>query len=133
MAEPLMTITVDITALLAAMAAIPDEVSKSLKAAAKVTAENIAREAKSRIARRTGQTAEGIRVEEARKGDGYIVFVGNPGTGGREHVGFFLEFGTKFMSARPFLFASARLEEGPHDRRSREAVQAAIAVKGLGD
>ena len=39
----------------------------------------------------------------------------------------------KFMTAQPFLFASARLEEGAHDRRAREAVQAAIDETGLGD
>jgi len=37
------------------------------------------------------------------------------------------------MTAKPFLFVSARLEEGAHDRRAREAVQAAIDEKGLGE
>lgn len=127
------TIDVDTRELFAAMDALPAAVMAALKAEAKITAENIAREAKARINRRTGKTAEAITVAETYKGDGYVVFAGNPGTGGREHVAFFLEFGTKYMTAKPFFFASARLEEESHDRRAREAVQRAISEKGLGD
>lgn len=123
------TITVDTAALFAALDAIPDAVLAELRKAAKITADNIAREGKGRIRRRTGQTAEAITVEPSHDGTGYVVFVGN----NRAHIGSFLEFGTKFMSAKPWLFASARLEEGPHDRRAREAVQAAIDSKGLGE
>lgn len=123
------TVTVDDAALLVALAAIPAAVLAHLKPVAKITADNIAREAKGRVARRTGATGEAITVEETRNGDGYVVFVGHK----RGHIGQFLEFGTKFMTARPFLFASARLEEGPHDRRSRAAVQAAIDEMGLGE
>lgn len=123
------TVTVDTTALFAALDAIPAAVHAHLKAAAKVTATNIAREAKARIRRRTGKTGDAITVEETHNGDGYVIFTGN----GRQHIAHFLEFGTKFMTAKPFLFASARLEEGAHDRRSREAVQAAIDAKGLGE
>jgi hypothetical protein len=123
-----MTIDVDTAPLLAALAAIPEAVHAHLKAAAKITAEAIATEARARVRRRTGQTGEAITVEETHSGDGYIVFVG----AGRQHIGSYLEFGTKFMSPSPFLFASARLEEGAHDRRAREAVQTAIDEKGLG-
>jgi len=124
-----MTIEVDATALLAALDAIPEAVHAHLKAAAKVTAEAIAAEARARIRRRTGQTGDAITVEETHSGDGYVVYTGN----GRQHIASFLEFGTKFMTAKPFLFASARLEEGAHDRRARDAVQAAIDEQGLGD
>lgn len=123
------TVTVDTTALFAALDAIPAAVHAHLKAAAKVTATNIAREAKARIRRRTGKTGDAITVEETHNGDGYVIFTGN----GRQHIAHFLEFGTKFMTAKPFLFASARLEEGAHDRRCREAIQDAIDAKGLGD
>lgn len=122
-------IEVDTTALFAAMDAIPDAVHAYLKAAAKVTADKISSEAHARIRRRTGETAEKITVEETHSGDGYVVFVGDP----RTHIASFLEFGTKFMTAKPFLFVSAQLEEGAHDRRSRDAVQAAIDAQGLGD
>jgi len=123
------TIAVDTSELLAALAAIPAEVHARLKAAAKTTAEAIATEARARVRRRTGQTGDAITVEETHSGDGYVIYTGN----GRQHIASFLEFGTKFMTAKPFLFASARLEEGAHDRRCREAVQAAIDSTGLGE
>lgn len=114
--------------LLAALDAIPDAVLAELKIEAKVTADNIVREAKGRIRRRTGKTGDAIKVEESLDGTGYVVRVGS----GREHIGSFLEFGTKYMTAKPYLFVSARLEEGGHDRRTREAVQRAIDQKGFG-
>lgn len=124
-----MTIDVDDAALLAAIDETPDAVHARLKPAAKITADNIATEARARVRRRTGQTGAAITVDEAYRGDGYVVYIG----GGRTPIGRYLEYGTRFMNARPFLFASARLEEGAHDRRAREAVQDAIHEKGLGD
>jgi hypothetical protein len=124
-----MTVDADATALLAALATVPDAVQVALKGAAKVTAEAIALEARARVKRRTGRTGEAITVEETRNGDGYVVFVGSD----RGHVGSFLEFGTKFMTSRPFLFVSARLEESAHNARARDAVQTAINLTGLGD
>jgi len=124
-----MTIDVDTGPLLAALAAIPKAVLRHLKPAAKISADRIAVEARARVRRRTGKTGDAITVEETRNGEGYVVFVG----GDRQHIGSWNEFGTKFMTAQPFLFASARLEEGAHDRRAREAVQAAIDETGLGD
>ena len=119
-----LTIDVDATALLRML----DQLGRSaaaqhLKAAAKVTAERIATEAAARVARRTGKTAAGIKVEETRTGNGYVVFVRRPEMPG---LPAWLEFGTKYMTARPFLFASARLEEGPHERRVAQALQEAI-------
>lgn len=144
-----MTITADTRELLAALRAIPDAVAVHLKVAAKVTADRIADEARRRVARRTGATAAHITVEEARTGlDGYIIWVTpevrislHTMPSGRTHtqritynaLAGWLEFGTKFMTARPFLFVSARLEEAAHDHRAREAVQAAIDEQGLGD
>lgn len=129
MAEPLMTVDVDTTALFAAMDAVPAAVLAYLKPAAKITAENIKREQQARIKRRTGKTGDAITVEETHDGTGYVVFVGKQ----RTHVAHFLAFGTKFMSGDDFFFAAARLEEGAHDRRGRAAVQEAIDAKGLGD
>jgi hypothetical protein len=129
MSDPLgFVIDVDDALLLAAWDRIPDSVHAKLKAAGKITADNIGTEARGRVRRRTGQTGEKITVEEAHSGDGWVIFVGDP----RTHIGSFLEFGTKFMTAHPFLFVSAQLEEGAHDRRSREAVQDAINEQGLG-
>jgi len=145
-------IEVDTRELLAALDAIPAAILLNLKAAAKITADNIAREAKSRIARRTGETAEGIHVEESYGGNGYVVLMGDVVSGQEtasrqarglksaksklhqmKHVGIWLEFGTKHMTKREFFFPSARLEEAAHDRRAREAVQDAINSKGLGE
>ena len=70
-----------------------------------------------------------ITIKETRDGTGYVVFVNqpdNPGLAG------WIEFGTIKMTARGFLFTSARLEEGGHMRRLGEAVQAAINALGLG-
>ncbi len=125
-----MTITVDKAALLAAMEAIPAAVERHLKLAALVTADRIAGEARGRVRRRTGKTAAGIIVEETHKGDGFVVLSTNQRMPGLPQ---WIEFGTKYMSASPYLFASARLEEAAHDRRSYQAVQDAIAEKGLGD
>lgn len=124
-----LSVVVDNSQLLAALTQIPEGVHAHLKAAAKVTADAIAAEARARIRRRTGKTGDAITVEETRSGDGYVIFVG----AGRQHIGSFLEFGTKFMPAKPWLFASARLEEAAHNRRASDAVQAAITEQGLGD
>lgn len=126
---PLMTIEVDTAALFAAMDTLPSQIAAALKVEAKITADNIDREATARIARATGKTAEGIVVEETHNGDGYVVLIRN----NRAHIGHFLEFGTKYMAQKPFFFISARLEEGAHDRRALEAVKRVIAEKGLGD
>lgn len=122
-------VDVDTTELLAALGAIPDAVLARLKIVSKDTADRIATEARARIRRRTSKTGDAITVEESRRGDGYVIFVG----GDRQHIGRFLEFGTKFMTAKPFLFASAQLEESGHDRRARAAIQEAIDELGLGD
>jgi hypothetical protein len=125
-----LTIDVDDHALLAAFDALPEAVMSYAKPAALVTAKNIAAEAGRRVARRTGKTAEGITVEETHAGDGYIVWVKRPEL---PNLPTWLEFGTEHMTARPFLFASAQLEVGAHDRRVREAVQDALDAQGLGD
>ena len=140
MSEPLFSITVETAALFAAMDAVPGVVAKHLLQAAKISADNIAREAQRRVARRTGATAERIHVEASTLGNGYVVLMGDA-VGPQEtarrrsrglrrtsrstrhqekHVGIWLEFGTKFMTRREFFFPSARLEAGPHERRARE-------------
>lgn len=61
---------------------------------------------------------------------GFIVRANDPAT--KKHVESWLEFGTVHMTAKPFLFPAARLENTAHDRRMREAIEAAIADEGLG-
>jgi HK97 gp10 family phage protein len=121
-----LTITVEMDALFAALDALGVSAEEAVKSAAKVTAEKIKTEAQARVARRTGATARGITVEETHAGKGYVVYVGD----GRQHIASFLEFGTRFMTTRPFLFASALLEEGAHTRRVFEALQGAIDDAG---
>jgi hypothetical protein len=126
----LLTIEVDTAALMAALDRIPALVEKHVLIAAEQTAQNVAREARARVARATGKTAAGIGIEVAKRGPGYVVFSDRPDQPGLPG---WLEFGTKKMAAQPFFFASARLEEGPHDRRMREAIADAIGEGGLGD
>lgn len=128
-----LTVDVDASSLLKALDALGPAVGRHVKAAASVTADAIVKEAHGRIARRAGgptrarHTAEGIHKEETRSGDGYIVVVDQPDMPGLPG---WLEFGTKYMSPRPFLFNSARLEEGAHLRRVADALQAAVDEAG---
>lgn len=122
-------IEIDHADLFAALDAIPDAIAGGLKAEARLTAEHMQTEQRARIKRRTGQTAAAITVEETRRGDGYIVYV----AGARHPVGFFLQYGTRFMRGDDFFFAAARIEEAAHDRRSRQAIQDAIETHGLGE
>lgn len=120
-------VDVDARALLAALDRLDERIGVRLKDVARDTAERIQRDARARLARQThgtGQTADAITVEDIR--GGYRVFVGPQGNR-PANLPIWLEFGTKRMTARPFLFATATLESGPHLRRVREAVEDAIA------
>lgn len=124
-----MTIDVDNAELYAAFDLLGAQLDACLKPAAFVTAQAVQREARARVRRATGKTAAAITIEETRDGTGYVVFVNqpdNPGLAG------WIEFGTIKMTARGFLFTSARLEENGHLRRVAEAVQAALDARGLG-
>lgn len=127
---PLLTIDADASQVISALTTLGDRAAKHVKAAARVTADAIDREATARVARRTGQTARGIEVVETENGEGWLVVATNPEMPGLPG---WLEHGTRSMEPRPFLFASARLEEGPHRQRVVEAVNAAIEEAGLGD
>jgi hypothetical protein len=149
MSQPLLTIDVDLAPLIRAMDEIPNAILAHLKPVAQQTAERIVAEAKARVARRTGHTAAQIRVEDGSR-PGYsevgpgVVFSQEVGDDGaliiraddpttKLHVEQWLEFGTKFMTPRPFFFVSADLERGAYERDSRHAIQAAIDETGLGD
>ncbi len=129
----LMSVTVETRELLAALDRLGERVERHIEAAAKVTAENIAREARARAARawmsRSGRTVQGIGIEVARRGPGYVVYAENPEM---PNLPVWLETGTARMRARPFFYASAALEEGAYVRRIQAAVQAAIDEGGLG-
>jgi len=118
-----LTIDVDASAMFKMLDQLGETADAYIKEVAKVTAERIAQEARGRVARRTGKTQSAISVTEEEHGA--RVFVGRV-SGRNPNVPLYLEYGTKFMSARPFLFVSAMLEEGPHMKRVERALQKAI-------
>jgi len=135
MPNPALIVHVDAAAVLGALQRFPAVVEAHLKVSFKETADAIQREAQGRIRRRTGKTGDAIEVQESYDKKGYVVVVAAP----RTHIGRWLEWGTVNdngslrMAAKPFLFISAQLEEGPGVRRAEEALQAAIEEIGLGD
>jgi hypothetical protein len=89
---------------------------------ARDTATRIAAEAVGRVRRATGETARGIHAEPTRDGRGYVVMAYDE-QADQGPVDIYLEAGTRYMRSRPFFFASALLEEGPHRRRLEARVQ----------
>lgn len=125
MATPLLSIDVDPAGAIAMLTKLGPAVERHLLAAAQVSAASIAREARSRVSRRTGKTMAGITDELARDGTGYVVYVKTLADSW-PNIDVALEWGTRMMTPRPFMQASALLEEGPHRRRIEQAIQAAI-------
>lgn len=138
MAQGDFTIDIDAAGLLSALTRLGPAAEQHVKRAAEVTAKRVQQEVRTRVRRDTGKTAEMITVDEAPQPlGGYRVFVaqwvGASFVRPRpENLPIWLEFGTKHMSAQPFLFNSARLEEGAHERRIAAAIQDAINEQGLG-
>lgn len=137
-------IDVDTSALLRALGQLDVSlVERHTKPACLVTARNIQREARARVKRRTGRTAAGITVQESFDKQGYVVLPFNEAltlaliASGNdqqpENLPYWLEFGTRKMTKKPFFIESARLEETAHDRRIRDAIQDAIDESGLGE
>jgi hypothetical protein len=108
-----------------ALLAMLDRVGPSLefhtRDVARETAIRVAREATARVRRREGTTASGIHWEMSRDGKGYVVMAYEPGK--QAPVDKYLEAGTRYMLARPFFFASAEIENGPHLRRMEQRIQ----------
>jgi|SRR6476659_5439099 len=126
---------VDAEEVLAAFANLPATVHTYTLAAAETTANNIAREAKSRVPRRRGKITAAqaarppiedlIRVLPMKNGKGYVVLVDDPAA---PFLPWQLEYGTQHMTKRDFFFPSARLEQAGHERRMHDAVEEAIHV-----
>lgn len=143
---------IDTSAVSAAFSRLGDTALKYTKPASKISADSMQREMQSRVARATGKTADNILVTELD--DGYVVATADvrldrtpiPGTAAlrseyypEKHVGLWLEKGTSLgaphshaAAARPWFFPSIALEEGPHERRIKDAVEQAITDEGLG-
>ena len=122
-----LTIDADASVLLAQLALVDDSIGEALKLVAAGTAERVRDEARARLARQThgsGQTAEAITIEDIP--GGYRVYVAP--TSRPLNLPLWLEVGTRRMEERPFLWAAARLEEGPHLRRVSAAVERALAA-----
>ena len=138
------TLDVETSRLLQALSRLEASVvERHTKPACLVTAMRIQREARARVRRRTGRTAAGITVEESYDKQGYVVLPFNDAlersllSAGNdqqaENLPYWLEVGTRKMTKKPYFFESARLEEAGHDRRIKDAIQAAIDESGLGE
>jgi hypothetical protein len=143
--------SMDARQVLAALERLGPVAEPHIKGAARVTAEAVQRSAQARVARRTGFTSKNIVVRESTTIKGYVVTMGDvvseQETARRvqmgmrktakskywneKHTGLWLEFGT--AAPRPFRLPAAEIEQGPHLRRVREALQDAEAAVGLGD
>ena len=133
MADQLLTLDADPRELLQAIERLGPAAERVVLAAAKVSADRLADEERRRVARRTGRTANAITVEASRDGAAWVVYVKSSGAADEwPHLDIGLEFGTRHMTAQPFVLASVALEQGPHARRMAEAIEAAIAEVGLG-
>lgn len=123
-------IEVDAADVLAMLVQLGDKAEVLVHGASMVTAELIQQEARARARRRTGRLIEAIEVvEQGPPMFGFKVQVEDmrDERGRRaEEFPIWHEFGTEKMTAQPFMFNSATLEEGPHLRRVIEAIQAAI-------
>lgn len=104
-----------------------------IKAAAKISADSIAREARARLQRQlsgtsTGATLRGITVRS--RGLGWAVLAERDPT---PNLPGWLEHGTQHMKARPYFDSSAALETEAHRERIAAAIVAGLSEYGLGD
>jgi hypothetical protein len=130
------TATLESASLLAAFDRLPDTILKYTVPASKVSADSIQREAQRRVRRDTGETAQGIIVDEMRNGTGYVVVSVNRRM---PNLPLWIEAGTKRGKpgshtdpGDPFFYPAIRLELNAHTRRIDEAVARGIAAEGLG-
>ena len=117
-------------AIIAAFDRVGDVAEALVEAAAKASAENIAREASQRVKRRTGATQRGITAEKAHDGKGYVVYVKTE-DGMWPNVDIALDFGTVHMTPRPFLHVAAELEEKLFVQRIEQAMETALRGAGF--
>ena len=136
MPENSFTIDIDGTRMREALEgeSLKAEIAVFVKAAARISADNIAKDAAARLQRQlsgtsSGRTVAGIKVKSAGAW-GWKVDAGNVA---QPMLDRWLEFSTKHMKARAFFFDSAKLEKAAHTARVRSAIQAALSVHGLGD
>ncbi len=135
MAE-ILTVSCDPTELLARLdgQTLGNALKPFIKVASKVSADHIAQEAAARLARQirgpsSGRTVAGITVKSS--GMGWVVRAGNLAV---PMLPRWLEGAFQNVARhKPFLMASAALEESAHRERIDGAIQAGLSEYGLGD
>jgi len=151
-----LSITCDARELLTQMDKIIPGIEDVCKDVALEVAKRLVFGARSRVRRATGETADGIHYEESHDRKGYVVlssFKGatisfhrhikgywrskGPGAGHTQRVSpwnpvpYFLEYGTKYMTERPFFFSEVAIQEAGFQRRLSEAIQAKLDELGF--
>jgi hypothetical protein len=123
----------DVRTLQAAIAKLPDAVTAALKVEAHASAQRIAAHAAALLRAQThgtGRTAAAIRVLE-EGGDRQFV-VNSPGTADKPaNLPIWLEYGTRFMAARPHMRPAADAESAAYKAHMAAAAERA-AQKVLG-
>ena len=127
--------TTGLTELQRAVEQLPDAIQNALQQVAKDTAERVARRARHLVPRDSGRTRDSIRVVEDIDKHEYRIEVG-PHEGmpaDKEwpaNLSLWLEYGTRFKSARPFM-RPALDEEDARYRHDLEVASAGVADKVL--
>ena len=136
-----LSVEVDSQGLVAAVERFGARLESRLLANARVTGARIRDDARRRVRRATGQTADEIVTEDNRAGTGVVVYVNTQGTTPRRdrpgqyrwpNLDIGLEFGTTHMGGHAYMWPAVEANRELHDRRSREVVQDAIDEEGLG-
>lgn len=89
---------------------LPSEAKKALRTASREGAKVVARAAKAKVPKDTGTLRRSIRVRSIKRSRvkvGSRVITGEGFFKGETFYGGFVEFGTKYMKARPFLRPAA--------------------------
>jgi hypothetical protein len=137
MANDLLTVTVDTSEAVRALDQFVATVETRLHENAMRAASAIVREAKARVHRRTGSTAEGIVMTDQGVGAGVLVTVTREARDakGRQwpFVPAWLEYGTEHEVASPFLGPSVRLAQGEFFRNAATILDDAAQASGLGE
>lgn len=123
----LIEVSVETQRLIDALQRVPERLQAPIDAVVQSAAENIAREAKARVARRTGATAKAITAVKARRGRGWVVLTAlEPDI--PTNLDLWIEVGTSTgMPARPYLHPAAALERAPFEARIREVIRREVS------
>jgi hypothetical protein len=131
------TVSCDATVLLAKLDGLTlgKALAPFIKGAAKVSADHIAAEAAARLSRQLSGTSSGATVAGIKvKSSGALGWVVVSGNAKVPRLPRLLERSFKNVARRkPYLMASAALEQSAHTDRIDAAIQAGLSEYGLGD